>query len=308
MTQHRFHSLLYIASRVDALPNFRSTASPIADYAALGRLLARTLQQAFGCRLTVHSNRPDMVAKLAQGEFDVAHLWCGDWVPEKAAFFPAHFKVDLVKSLVRAKEAGTVLDLDMIALGHRNLLPLLGRGILAYDISSHTFPAYTAPRVEQDLRLLGAATNDPRWYGGEFLTIPQDCSNLLLGAVDRAVERYREHWQGLHHQGDEAIMSAAIGALPTTVPVLDAGCRQVVVRQWSVQTMHAQLDDSVLESCDLVHLPSSKEWLVGLERTEKIPSSEDIRAHLARANRRTTLVKAARHVLKTFGRKREPTR
>ncbi|HEV3106623.1 MAG TPA: hypothetical protein VGZ01_13145, partial [Trinickia sp.] len=156
-----------------------------------------------------------------------------------------------------------LLDTDMVAMRplDADMLERCARlGAAAFDISDQVFPAYGSTRVITDLEVVaGRRLANPRWYGGEFLLCTQGFLKLLVPRGKVCFTRYVAHVHHLHHNGDEAFVSAALSMLVDEgQPIVDVGAYQAVGRHWPGNT-HRNLD--WFRRCAFLHLPGNKELI-----------------------------------------------
>lgn len=263
-------TVVYLDAEGAGSPNLRHADT--FSYVDQAVTLNRSLLAAGLPRLTVATNLADSVnARLSR--FDtgarpaVISLRSSLELPKETAFYGAHFKLDLLEQMAPTLTETTLLmllDADVIA--QRALDPdLLHRcravGVGAFDISDQEFLAYGAARVIADLEKVADGTlNNPRWFGGECLLATKALIDQLVPVARACFTRYRDLIHEMHHQGDEAFISAALNILSDHgQPVIDVGAYRLVGRHWSGNT-HRDL--RWFRHCTLLHLPDSKALLV----------------------------------------------
>jgi len=204
--------------------------------------------------------------KAASTNITIAELDNQLDIPGDIDFYAAHQKLCLFSVFARESGYNCLVDSDVIAnyeaLQLANIIDeVIGVDGWVYDISDQTFPAYGTKRVQDDLQMLGVVNPFPRWYGGEFLLGNSDFYSYLDGKCSQRMPLYLKVWKGLHHVGDETLISAVLNDSDNEIKIADAGASGLIVRHWSGKTRHIQKGHRALLKSLLWHLPDSKEIL-----------------------------------------------
>ena len=260
------YALVFLDSDGGGSPNLRRH-DPW-SYVAQAVTLNRSMLAAGLPRLTIVTNAVDAVdAYLSRLDPcvppAVIALRSSLKLPKGTKFYAAHFKLDLLEQVaptVPEDRLLLLLDTDIIvqhALDSEVLRRCAIPGVGAFDISDQEFFAYGAARVIADLEsVAGRPLRNPRWYGGEFLLASHRFVDRLLPVARECFERYRALSRELHHQGDEAFVSAAMNILADEGhEIIDVGAYRAVGRHWSGNT-HRDL--RWFRNCALLHLPDCK--------------------------------------------------
>ncbi|BBU63234.1 hypothetical protein MSC49_31690 [Methylosinus sp. C49] len=240
----------------------------VETYVYCAAYLHLSLERA-GIPLTVVTNNRDAVIASCP-QIAAANVVNYDFsldVPTDVAFRSAHHKLEILKYIGESFEHGRymILDVDVVCVD-----PRLGRRIAAaieaneacgYDIGDQVFAAYGRERVEGDIRALSGGQT-AIWFGGEFLVGTPAFYRELSDYVAKIWPDYVARRESLHHQGDEAVVSAAL------CEMIDDGHRiatlsseNVIVRWWNTPTLHRPI--GLLRACraGLMHLPSDKDFI-----------------------------------------------
>ncbi len=230
--------------------------------------LSRSLDTC-GYRLRVFTNDAHRVRSLtgsADGLLDVVELNSEFQPPEGIRFHSAHHKLQVIKEVARQSSIlHAIVDLDMVALRPipAPVIEMASSGaICVYDISTQIFGSVDAQRVLVDLQKLDERLVKSQWFGGEFILARGDKLDLLSQEFGHLWARYSLLWKQLHHQGDEAITSAALGLLQLRGEnLVDLGYVRIVRRYWSIATDHTQEPLGDLGDLSMLHLPADKFFL-----------------------------------------------
>jgi len=269
----RICALVYVdESKSGGLPNNKST-NLRASYFLQAFTLNRSLLTNGLPQLNVYTNRTDIGKDLhrlsAQFPINFCDLNSSDWVPGNVAFSQAHHKIDLLRQVAEElsnEEILLLLDTDVICLKHFDIETIGNVGGAAYNISDQCFQAYGHNTVCSDLNLLtGLTLTNPSWYGGEFLIGNRSFLKKLLQEIDIVTPRYISTCSRLHHQGDEAIISAALNRL-NPQSFIDVMPLNIVYRFWTGRTEHIQRGFWYALNSTFLHLPSEKKLLERLAK------------------------------------------
>lgn len=236
------------------------------QYIGLAHRLAVGLWKYWGLRLCILTNASAQLETeyLAwrgacgnqDGAFDIRRIEFGSDLPESATFHAATNKIYAFRHFSSCSGASMLLDLDIMC---RAPLPsviaeIIERGVpLVLDLSEGIHE-----RASRDLDLLAGRSNLHRWYGGEFICGSPDFFGQLFDRVQAMVPMYRERHATLFHQGDEMLVSAALGAMQQDgLSVCDVSNLGVIQRQWFIVSNgdYRRFRDPL--PC-LLHLPSLK--------------------------------------------------
>lgn len=188
-------------------------------------------------------------------------------VPFDVAFRSAHHKLEIIKYIGNTFAVGhfLILDADVVC---RNLAPTalleslaLENDGCALDISDQVYDAFGKDRVQHDIRSLSGG-GTAIWFGGEFLFGTAGFFRRLAAECDAIWPGYISRRRSLHHQGDEAILTAALCKL------LDNGMRisclksgSLITRWWNTNTLHRQQGLFTAIRASFLHLPSDKQFI-----------------------------------------------
>ena len=231
-------------------------------------------------KFTLLTNRLDLVSKALVGieRKDTLRIEKIDFptkIPSGVRFYSTHFKLDVFRyfSLLNKDRNPYIglCDLDMIAL---NEIPTCLTNIvkdklpMCYDISDQVIPAYGHDIIIRDMESISGINSEGRWIGGEFILGSPDFFLSLINEIDNVFGRYVNKINGLHHIGDEVLISVALEQIRRKgIYVADAGTLGIVGRYWSGKTRHSQKDFDYYKDCFLLHLPADKQFLASLANT-----------------------------------------
>jgi hypothetical protein len=265
-----FYGLLHVSEGARQSPNIagRGSASSVEMYFEDAITLNNSLTLA-GCRFTLLTNEVAALEALNRRfatRVPIRGIPFRSEIPSDVPFYSAHFKLDVFRWLASAQSYSMLADLDMVALHppSRAFAACVAAGIpMAYDISDQVFPAFGESVVVDDLtRLAGGQLAVARWFGGEFIAGPPEFFAQLLRHIDDIWDGYRRIYPSLHHQGDEALTSAALCRLiESGTVVIDAGPIAGIGRFWSRHRLHPQKPLPWFEQCFLLHLPGDKAFV-----------------------------------------------
>lgn len=265
------HGLLFLSSAPTAqeAPNMRRRLSPSRrhwQYIGLAHRLAVGLRRYWGSRLCILTNSSAQLETEYQawrdacgnpdGAFDVRTIEFGSGLPQSATFHAATNKIYAFRHFASCPGASMLLDLDILC---RAPLPsaivrIIERGVpLVLDLSEGI-----DQRTSHDLNLLAGRSNLHRWYGGEFICGSPGFFGQLFDRVQAMIPLYRDCHASLIHQGDEMLVSAALGAMQQDgLSVCDVSNLAVIQRHWFIASNgdYRRLRDPA--PC-LLHLPSLK--------------------------------------------------
>ncbi|MBN3752328.1 response regulator receiver protein [Paraburkholderia sp. Tr-20389] len=263
------YALVFLDKEGAGSPNLRS-CDP-SSYVAQAVTLNRSMLAAGLPQLTVVTNAIDAfnahLSHLAPGpQPSVTLLRSTTELPKGTTFYASHFKLDLLEQVAPTLPQDRLLlllDTDIIAqcgIDADLLRRCAMSGVGAFDISDQEFFAYGADRVAADLEsVAGRSLRNPRWYGGEFLLASRGFIDQLVPVARECFERYQALVRELHHQGDEAFVSAAMNILSDEGhEIIDVGPYRAIGRHWSGNT-HRDL--RWFRNCAFVHLPDCKTML-----------------------------------------------
>ncbi len=264
----KLFSILYVDRAEAKYANLSSrTGDPIDIYLRCAALLHASCR-ANGQSLTLLTNRLDLVSErlTALGlTADVAeHNFKRD-VPKSIPFYAAHFKLDAMDAFGEGMYGDVVglVDIDAVLVRPIPYSDLGADGLLTYDISAQVTPEFGADRVAIDLRAVGAPAGcPPCWYGGEFIVGTANAFRKLSLEIENIWPRYKEVYRRLHHNSDEAVVSAALAVLKHKgFRLLDAGEAKLVSRWWTARTNFEQIPFRIASDACFWHLPADKPFL-----------------------------------------------
>jgi hypothetical protein len=188
-------------------------------------------------------------------------------VPLDVAFRSAHHKLEVIKYIGGTFACGNflLLDVDVVCMGSPpiDFLESLARQNdgCALDISNQVYQAFGKDRVQHDIRSLSGGEL-ATWFGGEFLFGSADFFRRLAIEVESIWPIYVSKRQSLHHQGDEAILTAAICKLLHSnmrIACLKPG--SLITRWWNTKTLHRQEGLFTAIYSAFLHLPADKRFI-----------------------------------------------
>lgn len=271
-----FYSLLYIdqnEKHINLKPNF----DPISIYLGCGASLQHSMKR-FGFSHTILTNdvnRLDEISKKIGLTVSCKEFSFNRFVPPKIRFRSAHYKLDVIKSAGEGNLGNNVciLDLDMLMISSVSSHFLLNGELLGYDISNETYNSYSDNDVLDAFHALGVdvESHRPKWWGGEFISGPAEKFKLLSEVIEKIYPHYCKVANGLFHQGDEMVVSAALDILSKKIgkPVIHD--RKIVSRWWSARTSHKPDKLRVSLQHAFLHLPADKNILAS--RTTRAPTN-----------------------------------
>jgi hypothetical protein len=259
--------LIYVSKEKEKYINMR--CGGIETYAYCGFYLMRSLEL-IGLELTILTNdKDDLIRKcsfLARAK--ILQLEFGLDVPADVAFRSAHHKIEIIKWIGETYVDGRFLfvDVDVVCVNKRlpDFLAQLAsqsEGCIL-DISDQVFGHYGRERVQKDLRLLSGGQL-ATWFGGEFLFGTPYFFRGLAAELSAIWPQYVAQRNVLHHQGDEAVVSAALcRMLERDEKILRLQPGHVIVRWWNSNTNHRQVGLLSALRAGLLHLPSDKNFIM----------------------------------------------
>lgn len=295
----RFYSLLYVdeshSRHTNLAPHGRSATDV---YLECGIGLANSFAY-HGVDFAIITNNKSFVSeRLAAlgGKIEtIEHVFDRD-VPAGAAFYAAHFKLDLLRAFGTGIYGSTIvlIDIDTILL-RPMVMPVAPQGSLfVYDIADQVSPVNRDTLILRDLAVIGGPQKARAyWYGGEFIGGDVQAFERLSGVVSALWPAYRAHYRELSHVGDEMIVTAALGCLSVGgVPLLDVGPAGLVARWWTARTGCIQKPFEAIAGACLLHLPADKPFLAEQSRKVFNPKRflSDYRQYAARKLRRRRIV------------------
>ena len=236
------------------------------QYIGLAHRLSVSLLRHWGSRLCVLTNAREQleieykawldVYGNREVLFDIESIEFGSDLPQSAMFHAATHKIYAFRHFASCPAASMLLDLDILCRAQlpSTIVNIIESGVpLVLDLSEGI-----RERAGHDLDLLSNRANLHRWYGGEFICGSPDFFAQLFDRVQNMTPFYREHHASLFHQGDEMLVSAALGAMQQDgLSVCDISNLGVIQRQWFIVSNgdYRRLRDPF--PC-LLHLPSLK--------------------------------------------------
>jgi hypothetical protein len=261
----RFYGLLYIDEQNNRYHSNRGRGvDPVDIYIMCASLCSKSFNTN-GTAFKIITNKPTYTRRrLEQLKLERISVLEHDFsltVPKKIYFYSAHFKLDIFNAFGDGQfgEHIGLVDLDTILL---RSLPQ-SANLAVYDISDQVFPAFGRSRVVSDLELIsGRSLEDPRWYGGEFVTGSAAEFANISHYINLCWPKYTRNIGSLHHVGDEMVMSSALNmARADGVHIIDYGQTGLVARWWADRTKHEQAPFDALTGTALLHLPGDKMFL-----------------------------------------------
>jgi hypothetical protein len=290
--------LLYVSKNEENFVNMRFGG--IESYLYCASYLCRSLERA-DVRSTILTNDKEFIIRHCPPlkDANVIQLNFELDIPTDVAFRSAHHKIDIINYIGKTYTDGMflILDVDVVCVSRaaRHFLrqAVSKNDACVLDISHHVYPAYGQERVRSDIRLLsrGQLAN---WFGGEFLLGTASFFRRLAQELAAIWPDYVAHRHGLHHQGDEAVVSAALcKMLEKNESVVCVQLDRAIVRWWNAVTAHRQVSLHSALQTGLLHLPSDKNFIKFCAKAKLSPryfpalyfayASMLMPAHLARA-------------------------
>ncbi len=264
----RLITLLHIADGFEPRVNLKKGIDPILTYIKCAEFCAASAAS-YGLSLTIVTNKVEVLKKY-ENELSLRHLTVEgvDFnleVPPNIPFYSAHFKLELISLIGKGVFGNYVglIDSDIVFLG--SLDPILVKSDLmqVYDISHSIISEYGVKVVRRDLELVSDIDIEtPVWYGGEYLVGTKLQFSSLSDIISVCWPRYIESIKGLHHIGDEMVVSAALAiAQKAGLRLFDAGANDGIARWWTARTGFVQKPFDEVSQTALLHLPSDKDFL-----------------------------------------------
>ena len=268
-----FHGLLYV-DRGDRPINLRAGADPLDIYVRCAATCARSVVVT-GASFTLVTNDAATLTRryaalgvrapaMVEHRFTLA-------VPA-IPFRSAHHKLELYRAFASGAfgPAPVLIDIDTVMLRPLPATLFEPGTLYGYDITQRGAPPYGTAAQAGDLRAIAGVDGiAPRWWGGEFIAGEAAAFGPLADAVDRCWPRYLAAVDRLHHIGDEAVTSAAIGLLARDGrPIVDLG--GTIRRWWSNRTTAPQIAtmrDTMAAA--IAHLPADKPLLARFATPDK---------------------------------------
>jgi hypothetical protein len=103
----------------------------------------------------------------------------------------------------------------------------------------------------------------------------------LVELIGQIYPNYLSNINSIHHQGDEAITSAAVMLMQKNGNcIADAGTLGIVGRYWNRPIAHPQKPFGWFQQCFLLHLPADKRFLEKMGRAQQETQPELLREYL----------------------------
>ena len=262
------YGLLYFDPQNDRHVNMSSGQKTIDVYLLCAADCTRLLRD-LGVSFTLITNNKALLSErlpsLCISDLEIREYRFTLPVPAGVPFYSAHFKLELCGAFASGDygEHIALIDLDTLPL---QSLPA-SEYFAAYDISDQIFPRFGRDVVVRDLEALaGRPLPDGRWYGGEFIMGSADQFRALAEFINQCWPRYIENIGGVHHLGDEMVLSAALNLYSEKQRVIDYGASGQIARWWSSRTFNKQATFKNVMNAALLHLPADKPFLAALAR------------------------------------------
>jgi hypothetical protein len=279
--------LLYLTANEKSVNvNTKSTRDILEVYLYNAVALSNSLRQA-GVRFTLLTNNKSALEKEAPaGSINIKEITFSTVVPSGVNFYSAHFKIDAFNYLAILDTPYVGLcDLDMLCI---NKAPqsfinnVISRVPMCYDITDQVLPAYGCQALITTIKKISDINGDGRWLGGEFISGSPSFFGELVQLINHIYPNYLKNVKDLHHQGDEAITSAAVLMMRNNGKcIVDAGSLGIVGRYWNRPVAHPQKPFDWFQRCFLLHLPADKRFLEKIGRGNKKSSVELLRDYVS---------------------------
>lgn len=294
-----FHGLLFVAPGNETHANL-GAADPLSVYLQCAVLCASSFRSAGYDFTLVTNDRSALLERLGDRSAIgiVEHNFTSE-VPPGAAFYSAHFKLELMRAFGAGACGDKVglVDIDTVLLRPFSLL-VPDEGLACYDITDQVVPAYGRQVVSGDVEALaGAHLPQVRWWGGEFIVGSADAFATLGRRIEQLWPRYLASMDRFHHVGDEMLTTAALNLLEHDgFPIRDCGTSGGVARWWSSRTLAPMPPLAAVSDRSLMHLPADKPFLALQSRNASFDSTRFF-ARYETYLRRKLLIRRGAHLL-----------
>lgn len=239
------------------------------QYIAMAHRLACGIRRHWSCSFEVLTNSADelessyrawrMATRTTESAFLIRQIEFEGGLPASATFHAATNKIYAFRHFASRAGPSMMLDLDVICRA-----PLPGVIIRRIDSGSPLVLELTEAieeRISRDLQTLAGCEDLFRWFGGEFICGTPSFFDRLYRRVEVMVPTYHALHTQLCHQGDEMLVSAALGAMQQGgEAICDVSNLGVIQRQWFIVSNGDQRRLRNPLPC-LLHLPSLKGML-----------------------------------------------
>lgn len=310
-----FYTLIHICKEEESLHNnsfVRSFKDQVNLYFSCAKQLHRSLKTA-GIKLTVLTNDRQFLQELNTDgyDIDIVQMNFTLHVPSGIKFYSAHFKIEVFNYLSTLKDDYVgLLDCDIVCINEK---PICFRNAidnkvpLYYDITDQMVPAFTAERIIADKQRLSKSKSLGMWTGGEFIAGPPQFFGKLFTEIDILKKEYFNNFNSFQHQGDEMLTSVAIEnmMLNGEIRMMDAGALSIIARYWSFKPLHIQKPVDAYSNHFLLHLPSDKKFIVGLNEKQFATASffKSYKQHLVIARTLDRTFKSVKPYIKLLRKK-----
>jgi hypothetical protein len=268
----KFYTLLYIDTENQSLSrNFRSGTfdGQMKTFIRCCEALNKSLISFTNYELIVLTNNKAYIENVSK-ELRCVEIEFDFEVPKGIRFFASHHKIDVFKYLAGLSDSdySFLLDSDVLCINKMplNLINCINNNIpVYYDITEQSYPAYGRETMIKDKEvLMSNILSTGIWAGGEFIGGDNEFFKLLHDEIGLIRENYLANYRSLHHQGDEALTSAAIETIMRKKYVCNAGLFGGIGRYWGVPTLHVQNHWKSYLNNFLLHLPADKDFIAAI--------------------------------------------
>lgn len=255
-------SVLHVDLDAFQSPNLNFSARKnVFIYIRCAILLAKTLSKS-GCKLNLYTNSPHYILDIQPNilkYLNLIKLECEIVIPKNLIFYSAHQKISAYGQVSEnaATKFGMFLDLDCVVfdLNFIEQLKLFNFSFLnLFDQQSISYGEEVVFRTLN--RISGSKFCKKIWVGGEFIFAEKHMLKSIHQACVDNLSSYLDNIHGLHHVGDEALMTGSIAT--TDICLHEVNLTQLnVARIWSVHVGNDFLGIAGLRA-NIIHLPADK--------------------------------------------------
>ena len=273
-----FFGLLYLAPECERAVNLASSGDATDVYVRCAVNSARSFAR-FGYNWRLITNDAPRIAQrctaLGLSAPPLEPLEFAMSVPAGLGFAAAHRKLEVIARFgdraFGPRPALVDLDTELVRPIPTALLEEPD-AVHALDLTQPMTREFGTRLGAYQAAILDRQTAAARWFGGEFICAPAAVYARIAALVAQCWHRYLTLAPGSVHEGDEALVSAALSALAGDgAKIVDAGAEGVVARWWSARTNVAMPRFREIAGAALLHLPADKPFLAARAGREPDP-------------------------------------
>ena len=185
-------------------------------------------------------------------------------VPSDLRFRAAHYKLELLQRFASGAYGDRVglVDLDTICIAVLPPIVTDHGALVGYDMSEAQKRSPATSASVESLRALGVPTDQPRWWGGEFVVGDKEHFASLGEHLTQLWPRYLANEAAMAHVGDEMILTAAMMRLEADeIELRDGGAGKAIARFWSARTLAPFPRFGAAREASILHLPADKPFI-----------------------------------------------